>query len=666
MKIAISVPLFILAALPALATDLPHELRARVLPTDPTESAITASWDLALEAVRKADRACDEKWLALKSREELQAYATELRGRFADAIGRLPDEKDKCPLNARTVATVQRDGYRVEKVLFESWTNVHVTANLFLPDSVEFKPPYPGLLISCGHSRNGKGKALYQRAGVNGAKAGFATLVFDPFGQGERLQYRNEDQGTHNRAGAISSLLGGGFARFFVWDCIRALDYLQSRPDIDGTRLGAGGISGGGCQTALLEALDGRVKAACPAGYITSYYVEASEASIGVGHSEQNTFNQLGLGINHASFVLMAMPNAVRVTANDHDEIFPFSGTLETMEVIAKTAARCGVADHYALATTTGLHCLTEGLQLATVDWMKRWLNGDVAALARGVDYSKFDENFCVPDADCGLVDTACIVTPQGEVRKLPGERLIFDLLRDDLDRALAARRGRWVTPREVMETAGMKEANFACVRREIGRWSVMHVRAFTVRETFTFPDGAVLPSVSIVPRKVRGTPVIIIGSNQRYQREAQVYKALAAGRPAVAVDLFACGEIGKERYLEYYRNEGQIATMLGVVGRTLPGVQAEELIGIARSIRERTGQVPDVVAVGQLAVAAAHAFAVERSAFGSITFEKPPKPWAQAAREADFIPFNTVVHGALLRYDWPELVESRGRNGAD
>ncbi len=139
--------------------------------------------------LRQADQAAkrwQEEYEARKTPAQIAAYQARLRGKFLEAIGGLPE---RTPLNAQVTGTIQRDGYRVEKVIFESQPKHFVTALLFRPDSDRKMPPCPGVLVPCGHSKNGKGSDAYQTMGALLALNGMAALVVDPIDQGERGQY---------------------------------------------------------------------------------------------------------------------------------------------------------------------------------------------------------------------------------------------------------------------------------------------------------------------------------------------------------------------------------------------------------------------------------------------------------------------------------------------
>ena len=118
----------------------------------------------------------------IKGRAGREKWQAERRQFFLKQIGAFPE---RTPLNAKIAGTLKGDGYRVEKIIFESRPDFHVTASLYLPDSLA---PYPAVLLPCGHSHNGKVSGQYQKAAILLAKNGLATLCYDPVGQGERYQ----------------------------------------------------------------------------------------------------------------------------------------------------------------------------------------------------------------------------------------------------------------------------------------------------------------------------------------------------------------------------------------------------------------------------------------------------------------------------------------------
>ena len=221
-----------------------------------------------------AHRTLDQRLQAyeqLKTSEQIRSWQQRQQDRFRELLGGFPE---RTPLNAKVVGRLKGDGFRIEKIIYESRPGFLVTANLYLPDSLA---PYPGVLFPCGHSENGKAAGPYQKACMLLAKNGCAALIFDPPGQGERKQVLNSHDDHHEPAtgpfkstsehmvtGVAPVLLGQNLATYFIWDGIRGIDYLQSRDDIVKDQIGCTGNSGGGNQTSFLMALDERIVAAAP------------------------------------------------------------------------------------------------------------------------------------------------------------------------------------------------------------------------------------------------------------------------------------------------------------------------------------------------------------------------------------------------------------------
>jgi cephalosporin-C deacetylase-like acetyl esterase len=271
---------------------------------------------------------------AITTRAQAEARQREVRKKLLTLIGGLPE---KTPLNAKSLGTTQAEGFRIEKILYESQPNFPVTALLYLPDP---KPgaaqqKLPAIVVAPGHGFTGK-VTDYAFASTF-ARNGFAVLSYDPIGQGERLQYPDPDHpgqtllkastGEHGEAGLQPTLIGDALARTFAWDGIRAVDYLTSRPEIDSNRIGAFGCSGGGTMTALLGALDPRVHAIAVACYLTSF--DTLLPSIGPQDSEQSTPNLIASGLDFPDWVELAAPRPYAIISTAQD-MFPYAGALAT------------------------------------------------------------------------------------------------------------------------------------------------------------------------------------------------------------------------------------------------------------------------------------------------------------------------------------------------
>ena len=289
-----------------------------------------------LDAIAARETAARRDEIAkITTRDEAIVRQQIVRAKLLDLMG---GNFEKTPLNARVLGMTQLDGFRIEKVVYESQPHFYVPALFYLPDAhsaEEAKAKLPAVVVSAGHYANGKVSDFIIASEL--ARNGFAVLSYDPIGQGERLQYPDPAQpdktlatgatGEHSEAGLQPTLIGDALARYFGWDGIRAVDYLLSRPEVDGDRVGAYGCSGGGVMTALLTAADRRVKAAGVACYITSF--DTLLPSIGPQDSEQSTPNFIASGFDFADWVELAAPRPYAIIGTVQD-MFPWKGLLAT------------------------------------------------------------------------------------------------------------------------------------------------------------------------------------------------------------------------------------------------------------------------------------------------------------------------------------------------
>ncbi|HRR34062.1 MAG TPA: acetylxylan esterase [Kiritimatiellia bacterium] len=650
---------FLMASITAVAEPKPQAvaeaLAAPVLDT----TARLASHEAIFKQVLAADEAADQAWGRLTTQEALAAHQKQLRERWIGSFGGFPE---RTPLNARVTGSVDREGYRIEKILFESQPGLFVTAHLFLPQAPAYKPPFPAILICCGHSNNGKASKDYQRGAVLAAQAGLAALIYDPIDQGERLQLPGKNPPNnvsgHNITGVSAMLLGWNTARFRIWDGMRALDYLQTRPEIDGRRLGVMGNSGGGTLSSYIMALDDRISAGAPSCYISTLRDVCDRC--GPQDAEQNFFGQLAIGMNHAGYLLARAPMPACMNCA-HKDFFPFDGSQKSYATARAVFERFGWGERVAMLDVPGPHGWKEGNRAGSVQWMRRWLRDETDALP--LDLPSLRDlcgSYDAKLADCGLQEPEAWVTPTGQVRDLPGARSVYDIMRDELT-AIEKQRvpltGE-VRARKVRELAGIRPlADLRAARTETGR---QNGEGFTViRQHFALPGGVTWPAVSLLPEKPAGAPVLVLAAGGRTQAVETVTAYLAAGHPVMTADLTAIGEIGacKHRFYGSKHADEGIGVMLYLLGESLVGRQAEEILACARAHAAAHGNGPVILhARGGLAVAAAHAFAAEPALFAKIELADAPPAWSEVIRRAERFSFAWCVQNALRTYDWTDL----------
>jgi dienelactone hydrolase len=270
--------------------------------------------------VRRIENQADARRAALKTKADAEAYVSDVREKIQQSFGPWPD---KTPLKPRITGTVERDAYRIEKIIFESRPNFLVTANLYIPKGRPF--PLPGVVGTCGHSAPGKMIAVYQSFAQGLARQGYVVLIYDPIGQGERLQYPDENLKSkvgvgvreHLYAGNQQFLVGEFFGSWRTWDGIRALDYLLTRDEVDPKHVGVTGNSGGGTMTTWLAGVERRWTMAAPSCFVTTFRRNTENEL--PADTEQCPPLALALGLDHSDFLAAMAPKPVIILAKEKD-----------------------------------------------------------------------------------------------------------------------------------------------------------------------------------------------------------------------------------------------------------------------------------------------------------------------------------------------------------
>jgi len=278
--------------------------------------------DYYVEAVREARMEREKRLREIRTRKQAEKYRDYVMSAIRKAF---PLPEHKTPLNARVTGVLEKPGYRIEKVIFESRPGLFVTGNLYLPSVMKKKAP--GVIAAIGHvTVEGKAYPLYQEFCLRLVKSGFVVLSYDPISQGERDQYpflpkkealRTNCCHAHNMMGKQLDLTGDFFGAWRAWDGIRALDYLLSRTEVDGRHIGVTGNSGGGTLTTWLSALDERFTMAAPSCFITTFLANLENEL--PGDNEQCPPGVIAAGLEHADFFMARAPRPVLLLGQRYD-----------------------------------------------------------------------------------------------------------------------------------------------------------------------------------------------------------------------------------------------------------------------------------------------------------------------------------------------------------
>ncbi|HVB29419.1 MAG TPA: acetylxylan esterase, partial [Terriglobia bacterium] len=371
---------------------------------------------------------------ALRSEADVRARIDKIRSTVWKLVG---GPFEKTPLKPQITGTIDRGAYRVEKVIFESLPEIFVTANLYIPNG---RPrPFPGILAPLGHTTNGKAFRNYQYVFQTLARKGYMVLAYDPFGQGERMQYLDPrtgkglygPTGEHFEAGRPMLLFGSTFAQYRTWDSIRALDYLLSRPEVDPEKIGCTGQSGGATMTMYLCALEPRIKVAVEVDGNSENLAGPSYAPPGaVADAEQNLVFTLPESIDRGDLLLAFAPKPLLMCYTPIDRGVTYSptyieGTKEVYEEVQAAYKLMGAPERVGLFATSLPHDYDFFNRRAAYGWFNRWLGHE----DWGTEEAEFDDS--PPDAlNC---------TTTGQVLTSLGGRTVVQLSADRLQKLMPA-----------------------------------------------------------------------------------------------------------------------------------------------------------------------------------------------------------------------------------
>jgi len=589
------------------------------------------------------------------------------RRRFLELIGGLPAERS--PLHARVTGEIPRPGYLIRKVIFESLPEYYVTANLYVPTLG--RGPFPAVLAPCGHSANGKAYDVYQHLFIGLVKRGYVVLSYDPMGQGERYQYwdflHHETllKGTDNQhamAGLEETLLGQNLARYFIWDGIRGLDYLTSLPEVDASRLGVTGSSGGGTLTTYITMLDPRVKVASIVTFITSLPKKIEARSLDVeADPEQDVPGLVAAGLDHTEFLGMIAPRPVLIGAAVRD-FFPIEGTRRTFAEVQSLYQKLSVPERIKMVEFDHRHMYSQPLREATYTWFDHWLKGLEA---------EAHEPEIVTEKDATL---EC--TPTGQVITSLGGKRVYDFNRGQAEeelRQLAARRrasdfratlaGK-IRSRLALSAGPARPAAKLLAQTEVGDLVVEKLQLET-------EPGISVPTRVIHRQGLRGPAHAVVYLRDRLgERDSPALVASLAeqGFVVAVVDVRGFGETWATRsvrepvedyFLPRDGRDADFAYAAFLLGRPLLGMRAGDALCAVRYLRTRADVDPQRVAMagrGWAGITALFAAALDPEISATAVEGTPASYGALATAELYEQPAYILLPGALQDFDLPDV----------
>jgi cephalosporin-C deacetylase-like acetyl esterase len=578
---------------------------------------------------------------------------------------------DKTPLNARVTGTVERPGYRIEKVTFESRPRLHVTANLYVPAGTGRRPAILGPL---GHSGNGKAWPSYQKLFSNLARKGYVVLAYDPFGQGERIEYPGTRQGQsalgggtseHEYAGRRLILLGANFGLFRAWDGIRGIDYLLSRPEVDPDRIGCCGQSGGGTLTQFLAALDDRIRAAVVSMGNTENLAQAEVEPPGsADDAEQNIVPALSRGIDRADLLYAFAPKPLLIGITLHDAGHTYSpeyvsGSRDLLSEYQRAYGLLGANDRVALQATTVSHGYVYEMRRATYAWFNRWF-----------DMKNVDDD---ETSQAVELEPTLYVTPTGFVTTSFGGETALSLTRKMTDEiATPSSLGADDVRARVRSVLGIKEAPPAApAARVLARIKKPGSRA----EQFEFTSEGEIrtPGWLLTPDNANpSTPTVLyIGDTAAWSAVAEdafADRLCRSGCRVAVIDVRGRGDCaiafparGRFYFPGRITDEAYLTWFTLMLGTPLLGGQIHDTLRTLAYLRSRPdiGAPLSLIGDGAHGVIALYAAALDQRVRAVALRQTVTDYRSLAVAERYSQPFGIYAYGILREFDLPEVARA-------
>lgn len=334
---------------------------------------------------RQSDAQARQFAFRATSVDEWQRWRADLRARLAECLGGLPDER--CPLSSQHLHAIDRPGYREEQVLFYSEPGVAVPCSVLIPRSVP--PPYRPVIALHGHGGDGTRLILGHTCGdeeaaqLRGYNYDYARqlalhgfMVFAPVQRalGDRnepdLAYRTGtglQQKSCEMAARVGLLLGKTLVGLRVWDVIRTVDYVRSRPEPLAEGIGCLGFSGGGTVALYAAALDDRLSVAVVDGAFCTY----RDSIMCSCHCLDNYLPGILRYADVGDIGGLIAPRPFLVEHGTEDNVFPIEGVRQACRDAARPYALLGQGDRFRSAFFRGGHRFggREAFR-----WLGRWL----------------------------------------------------------------------------------------------------------------------------------------------------------------------------------------------------------------------------------------------------------------------------------------------------
>ncbi|MEI6048730.1 MAG: alpha/beta hydrolase family protein [Bacteroidota bacterium] len=612
----------------------------------------------------------DRKIAKLNTKSDWVKRQKIVKDKLMAIVGPFPE---RTPLNPRITGTIKKEGYRIEKIVYESMPGFYVTGCLYVPDGIKGKAP--AILNVIGHNQEAFRAPLYQVLNYNLVKKGMIVFAIDPPGQGEHVQYFDPEINfssigytviEHCYFGNQCFLSGSSAARYFIWDGIRAIDYLISRKDVDPEQIGVTGFSGGGTVTSYISAFDDRVKVSVPCSWATMNrrLLETKGSQDG----ESLFLNGVAEGITFEDLLEVRAPKPALLTFVSRDEYLCLQGAREAYNEAKMAYNTLGKEDNLEMAEDDSKHWMTPKIRLAIYQFFMKHFNisGDPAE----------EEAEILSQEELKVTPTGQLSTSLGgdmvfDVNKKEAEKLVEDLekSRKDIEKHLsevkvkAKKISGFIAP---SDTKGGAFINGRYQREgySVGKYAIMGEGDYAI------------PILLFVPNDIIARhPALVYLHPQGKVTEAkpggEIEKLVKKGYIVAAADLPGVGETKNTAA------RGNTEGYTGVsIGRSIVGIQAGDIIRVIDYLKTCDNVDPGkigAIGISEMCLPLIHAAAFDLSinsitligsliSYRSIVMNRIYKIGLNPTGNKGIghpyeVDFSWGVAGVLTAYDLPDLI---------
>ena len=614
----------------------------------------------------------DKQIARLRTKSDWQKRQQFVKDKLKEIIGPFPKKE---ALNPEITGIIHKEGYRVEKVIYESVPGFYETGCLYIPDNLKGKAP--AILNVFGHDQASFREEYYQVIITNLVKKGMIVFAIDPLGQGEHVQYYDPEIKfsaigysviEHEYMGNVSFLSGVSPAKYFIWDGIRAIDYLLTRKEVDPERLGATGFSGGGTVSAYLGAFDERLKVVVPCSWPLTFQTQLETK--GIQDAENTLIHSLTNGITFEDLIEVRSPKPTLMAFTTRDENMAFQGARDALWEAKKVYTAFGSENNLQLVEDDAKHALTPKIRLAIYAFFQKHFN---------IPGNPAEEKTDLPTVK------ELTVTPTGQVATSKGGKMIFDLNKTESEKLiknLEQSRKNMVSHLkkvkiEAKQISGYmipstdKDGPFINGRYQRSGYTVQLDAIAGESEEYAIPILLFKPDDNL-----KHPAIIYLHSKGKItdaEPGGEIEKLVKNGYIVAAADVLGVGEI--KNTATRGDAEGYTAVL---IGRSMVGIQAGDIVRVVNYLKRQRNVDPrniGAIAYNEMCLPLVHAAAFDTSinnialigsliSYQSIAMNKFHKIGITKRPNSDYwhpveVDFSWGIASVLTAYDLPDLIGS-------